>query len=88
MEALDSHMKACRGSCTSLGEKIRLQAIHPNTQPASPDESELEVERRRGPVPGFTVTSRVGPARLRPTDDADVALQGDAEPAVTSDGED
>mmetsp|Transcript_45680 Transcript_45680/g.140817 ORF Transcript_45680/g.140817 Transcript_45680/m.140817 type:complete len:301 (+) Transcript_45680:129-1031(+) len=63
MEALDAHLRSCRPSCSLLGSTVRLQALHPGSQPTSPDESPLEVERRRAPLPAFTLSR---PSALRP----------------------
>ena len=66
MEALFSHLRSCRGCSRFLGSTVRLQALHPSYS-SSPDESEIEVERKRAPVPAFTLSRRVGPSTLRPT---------------------
>ena len=63
MEALDAHLRSCRPSCSLLGSTVRLQALHPGSQPTSPDESPLEVESRRAPLPAFTLSR---PSALRP----------------------
>ena len=66
MEALFSHLRSCRGCSRFLGSTVRLQALHPSYS-SSPDESDIEVERKRAPVPAFTLSRRVGPSTLRPT---------------------
>lgn len=66
MLALDKHFKACRNGCSLLGQRVRLQSLHPDTQPESQEESQIEAERRRAPLPAFTLSSRIGPSVLRP----------------------
>ena len=57
MEALFSHLRSCRGCSRFLGSTVRLQALHPSYS-SSPDESDIEVERKRAPVPAFTCDPR------------------------------
>ena len=66
MLALDKHMRSCRDCATHLGASIRLQALHPDAQVSSPTDSQIEVDRRRAPLPAFTLSRRVGPTQLRP----------------------
>ena len=58
--ALDKHLRTCRDCCTAFGGSLRLQSLHPNA------ETETEAERRRTPLPALALSSRVGPAQLRP----------------------
>lgn len=66
MAALDKHLRACRDCTAYLGSRIRMQALHPQTRKETQEDSEVEMEQRRAPLPSFTLTSRVGPSVLRP----------------------
>jgi hypothetical protein len=59
MYALDHHLKACRDCCVGgLGTRLRLQCLHPEiaSGPSAP------------PFPFVTLSTRVGPSRLRPAE--------------------
>lgn len=73
MDALNKYVLACRDCCNEFGTAVRVQALHPDTQPEPPDGSEIEAERLRAPCAAFSISRRVGPCTLRPPEDVDEA---------------
>jgi hypothetical protein len=72
MHALDHHLKACRDCCVAgLGTRLRLQCLHPEiaSGPSAP------------PFPFVTLSTRVGPSRLRPPE-----LEGEEQWAAGNSG--